>query len=194
MNKTKAAQVVFLALALTALGLINTAEAGSFKFKSHDSGTFLSTMYHLSTDPNEGTAAGTMTGKSNKGQYIAQCVGGAVLTTPVPIPCTLPGGAPGTLFTFVGEVTVFHFDSTEDQLFAVSASGAGTECAASSGPPTPFHGTLSFNITGGTGRFAGASGTLTLDFDGQYLVFLNPASSGAFGWVADEWTGNITTP
>jgi hypothetical protein len=54
-----------------------------------------------------------------------------------------------------------------------------------SGPPNAFHGTESFTITGGTGRFANASGPLTTEIHGQYLVFLDP-SGGSFGWLEDE--------
>jgi len=191
-SRRRIASLAAVALALAALGISQTAQAESFKFKAHDSGSFLSSAYHFTTDPGEGTATGTLSGKGNKGHYSAQFLGGAVPTTPFPTACTLPDGSPGLSFTFVGEITVFHFDSTDDLLFAVSPSGGGTECFGTSGPPNAFKGTLSFNITGGTGRFAGATGTLTLEFHGQYLVFLNP-SGGTFGWVADDWTGDITT-
>jgi hypothetical protein len=174
------------------LGISPRARAESFHFKAHDSGTFLSTTFHFTTNPDEGTAVGETSGKGDKGHYSTRFVAGAVLTSSPPTPCTLLNGGSGISFTFVGDETVFRFDSTGDQLFAVSAPGGGMECFGTSGPPNAFSGTESFTITGGTGRFANASGTLTTEIHGQYLVFLNP-SGGSFGWVEDEWTGDIST-
>jgi hypothetical protein len=191
-NRIKIAFVALASLPLATLATVQTARARDFKFKADASGSVSGMPFHFTTNPAEGTGIGTLTGKSNKGKFSGVFIGGTVLTSPVPTPCTLPDGGAGTSNTVLGSVVIFRFDSKGDQLFGVSPSGGGTECDGTAGPPTSYDGTLRFSITGGTGRFAGASGTLTEHYYGQYLVFLT--EGGIFGWVADQFSGTITTP
>ena len=109
-------------------------------------------------------------------------------------PCTAPGGVPGSLSDFADSLEIITFKKTGDVLLQNLVSG--TECAASSiltgaPPPAPFEGTLTVTNVGGTGKFDGATGTVTLNFAGQYLSCGN---NGCVGFVQHREKGSITTP
>lgn len=104
-----------------------------------------------------------LTGRSVHGPFSAQILAEEQVTT---TGCMSPAGAPGLLATFKGFVAVFSFTATEDQLFLrLSATvPAGTECLTPPGTQAPGRGAL--DVIGGTGRYQGATGTVS--------VFLNP--------------------
>lgn len=56
--------------------------------------------------------------------------------------------------------------SDQSQLLGVSGLGDGFVCVTSTGW---YHGQVEGAYVGGTGRFEGATGTFTSEFDGQYL-------------------------
>jgi hypothetical protein len=97
--------------------------------------------------------------------------------------------AAGSQSTFGNSLEVITFKATGDVLLQNLVSG--TECVDNSGPPFPFEGTLTVTNVGGTGKFAGATGTVTLKFAGQYLSCGN---NGCVGIVQHKEKGSITTP
>jgi hypothetical protein len=115
-------------------------------------------------------------------------------TQTVFLSCTAPGGAAGTQYDFADSLEVITFKATGDVLLQNLVSG--TECidnSINSGAPpaAPFDGTLTVTNVGGTGKFAGATGTVTLKFAGQYLSCGN---NGCVGFVQHKEKGSITTP
>ncbi len=106
--------------------------------------------------------------------------------------CTPQSGTPnaGSLVTFADSLAVITFESTGAQL--VQNLVSGTECIDfTSGPPFPFAGVLTVENTGGTGKFAGATGTENLNFGGE---FLSCGSTGCVGFVQHIETGRAETP
>jgi hypothetical protein len=79
--------------------------------------------------------------------------------------CTVPGGVAnaGTEFTLVGDVGVTRFTATGDLLFFKSTSGTScTDLSTFQTPPFPFIDTETGVVTGGTGKYSGATGTFTV--------------------------------
>jgi len=74
------------------------------------------------------------------------------------VPCALPGGGAGIQFPLKGFTVALTFHAQQDQLFLILSSGS--ECGALS-PPIGF-GKATFSVAGGTGRFQGASGTMSI--------------------------------
>src|SRR2546427_7428752 len=97
----------------------------------------------------------TVTGKSTLGPYTAQEV---AENQPDGNTCTLAGGGSGVELTFVGEVFVLSFPKRGEQLFLTLSPGGQLACFD---PATRVaSGQFTFDVSGGTGRFAGASGTI----------------------------------
>lgn len=101
-----------------------------------------------------------------------------------------PGGS-GTELSYGDSYEVITFLTTGDVLLQNLVSG--TQCLGSSGPPTPFNGTLFVSNVGGTGQFAHAGGNATLNFAGQYLFF-GLTGNGTAGYVQHNEQGTVTTP
>jgi hypothetical protein len=110
--------------------------------------------------------------------------------------CTVPGEAPnaGTETALAGDAGVVRFKSSGDLLYTHATSGTGCVDFSSGTPPFPIFGSESGVFTGGTGKYAGATGSFTLTENGALLAV--PALSGAgFGFFeADQRsvTGTLT--
>jgi hypothetical protein len=106
--------------------------------------------------------------------------------------CTLSGSSEqGCATHSVGSQLVYQDSSSGDLLFTKGGSGEGC-IDLSSAPPFNIIGSGTETITGGTGKNAGATGTLTIDNHGQQLL-LDPAIHG-FGWQEETFTGTISRP
>jgi hypothetical protein len=184
---------LFLAASLM-IALATRSEAGS-KTKNFEyiaTGGFEPTLF-IFPDGNQGDSI-TLEGTSTFGPItVHEWATGSSAQTVFP-PCTAPGGVPGSLSDFADSLEIITFKKTGDVLLQNLVSG--TECAASSiltgaPPPAPFEGTLTVTNVGGTGKFAGATGTVTLNFAGQYLSCGN---NGCVGFVQHREKGSITTP
>ena len=105
--------------------------------------------------------------------------------------CTLTGSSEtGCEFKSVSSAIVYRANATGDLLFETEST---TVCEdLSSGPPFNVTAAAHGTITGGTGKFSGATGTFTAAAHGQVLV-ADPAGHG-FGWFVGNSTGTITTP
>jgi hypothetical protein len=108
--------------------------------------------------------------------------------------CTLADGSAGSLFplaTTTAEVAAVTYST--GQIFSAVAPGPNSICV--NADFTEFNGLITLRITGGNGKFAHASGTVTETATGQYLAFpgLTPPGSGAFGAVQYKLTGGSIT-
>jgi hypothetical protein len=108
--------------------------------------------------------------------------------------CTVPGGKPnaGTDFSnLAGYVGIIRFSATSDLLYTQGLSV--TECSdfSSGTPPFPFSGTIRGKYAGGTGKFAGASGTFITTFDGVTLAAPNNPGVGAFGSAIEHTRADL---
>jgi hypothetical protein len=140
---------------------------------------------------------GTQTGGIEVGAFTGQSVGE---TDPVPgtgclfDPTHVQGCTLGTVtnackFQFVGGAAAVRYSSTGD--IVTSKLVSGTECLdVSHGLPFNFAGSSTDAITGGSGKFAGASGTIHERFSGQVLT--NDFNGHGFAWFKDSFTGTIT--
>ncbi len=97
-----------------------------------------------------------------------------------------PTGAGTCVRSFTGVVTFVTPNGD-----SLTTSSTGTETCSSD--PSIYAETATFTITGGTGRFAGATGSGT--WTGINFVTSNTCSSGsctAFGTTIELWKGSIS--
>lgn len=131
----------------------------------------------------------TLTGISTAGPItVHEWASGSNTQTSFPA-CTLLDGEAGTLGDFADSFEVITFKNGDVLLQTLLS---GSECNPNNAtPPINFEGTLTVQNVGGTGKWAGASGTGTLNFAGQYYVCGN---NGCVGHVQHNETGSVTTP
>jgi hypothetical protein len=166
--------------------VIRRAEAKSTPLNYTATGTFEPTLF-VFPDGTQGDSI-TLQGTSTAGPITVHEWATGSTQTVFP-PCVPSSGAAGTLGDFADSFEVITFQNGDVLLQSLVS---GTECNASvSGPPIPFEGTLIVTNVGGTGKFAGASGTETLNFAGQYYVC---GATGCVGYVQHNETGRVTTP
>src|SRR5713226_6600565 len=127
---------------------------------------------------------GIVAGKSTQGQYTAQLV---VEAPPDGNTCPLPGGGSGVELVFVGEVVILSFTTTGEQLFLHLSPGVTSHACldlatgANSGQTT-------FDVSGGTGRFAGATGTIVKTWQ---AIILAPSASPPGKGFFESFTGTF---
>ena len=159
--------------------------------KSKESGTFASTNFDfdhsdLSTPANYRNGEGI----GSAGKFTEQAVDELA---PDGKTCTVPGGATGagTEFTLVGDVSVVRFEATGDLLFSKATSI--TACQDFTTPPFPFVLTDTGVITGGTGKYSGATGTFTANVKGATLS-VDATAARVFGWFKGTTETTVTVP
>ena len=121
-----------------------------------------------------------LTGTSTHGCFTATLLSEAQVTT---TPCTQPDGGSGIETPPQGELVVLTFNTRNDQLFLRLTSG--TQCQSLATGLGVAHTTT--EVIGGTGRFAGATGTL--DGDNTTLV-LGVSALGPSGFFTN-YTGTL---
>jgi hypothetical protein len=170
-------------------------KAGETKvIKSKESGSFVSANFDFNhSDLSTPAAYVNGEGIGNAGKFTAQNVDELA---PDGNHCTVPGRATGagTEYTLVGDVAVTRFTATGDLLFFKSTSG--TECADFSTfptPPFPFILTETGVVTGGTGKYSGATGTFTVKVKGATLS-LDATGARVFGWFKSTAETTVTVP
>ena len=176
--------------------VVAPAEAGEAKvIKSKASGSFVSANFDFD-HPDLSTPANSTNGvgRSNAGQITSQ---GANEYTPDlnMKTCTVPGGTPnaGTEYKLVQDVDVSRFENG-DLLFLKSTSGtACQDFSTFPSPPFPFTFTETGIVTGGTGKFSGATGTYTGTGNGATL-FLDATGERVFGWFKSTFVTTVTVP
>ena len=173
------------------------AEARQLPLKGSYSGTFVNTQ--IDTNSDGGKAALYMVSqKSTLGAFTFQGVDEVTFAGPA----TCPNGHAGLEFTLLRSVNpaaptnyVQRSESTGDLLFSEATSE--TICFDPSTDPSTGitglqFGSLTVKITGGTGRFAGATGTIA--YEGTAKEFFNDAAGNYFGELSGTFTGTIITP
>jgi hypothetical protein len=209
-------RTIRIALLISAVAILlslasQRVEAADKKFKSTFSGTFVTTAFDLDADSCTGTPpvctdlsfVDTIAGKTSGGIEAGQFTGQSVLELD-PVsgkgcaigPTTIKGCTLGTVanaceFQNVGvESIAERYSSTGDILTATVPSGGETLCLDTS---TGKHaGSATGSITGGTGKFAGVTGTFTESFQGQTLS--SDPQGHAFGWIKAKLTGTVMEP
>jgi hypothetical protein len=132
-------------------------------------------------------------GKGQGGSFSYQAL---VEVAPDGKPCTVSGAAPNTglEFTLVSpgaRVAVFRYTATGDLLFAKTTSTTLCADLSSSTPPYSFQ--TASDIAGGTGKFAGASGTVTSTGNGAFLSF-DASGKRQFVWFHEDIVTNLILP
>jgi hypothetical protein len=172
-----------------------------FVYHANSSGSSAGINFDPDRDnPAHVSSLGNGAGDSNLGKFTAQSV---TEFDPVPFSsgphcspisvfqgCTIDGITNGCEFQAVGGATVQRFDSTGDLMFIKNTGG--TVCLnLTDGFPKDVSGTLTGIITGGTGRFAGVTGSPTATVKGQQLLGDGPH---AFSWAEQTTDGTLTFP
>ncbi|MGB2887874.1 MAG: hypothetical protein WBC04_09270 [Candidatus Acidiferrales bacterium] len=156
-----------------------TLVSATFDFDHADLSTPANVVTFTGSDPRFGRVAG---------QYLGEF-------TPDGLTCTPPGGVAGkgTEFILMAETGVVTRLKTGSQLFFTATSGKQCiDFSASPAPPFPFNLSKTDSITGGTGEFTGATGTLTTEGSGAILA-IDP-SHHVFGWVQIKYDARINLP
>lgn len=210
----KAALRLFAGMTVLIFVVGGVVHAGTKRFKASISGTTVNIPLDLDAD--SCTTSGGLTvctdfstyftssakatgsiGGANTGQAVEEYdrvsgSGCTIMGAPAPIAgCTLRGSREtGCEFKSVASAIVLRAMATGDLIFETQST---TVCEdLSSGPPFNVTAAAHGTITGGTGKFSGATGTFTAAARGQVLVS-DPAGHG-FGWFAASSIGTVTTP
>lgn len=187
-------------LAIAAIGVLATmrvraqedSDAERTKSRGEISGTLVSAAFDFDhADLSTPATVATFTGSDSRfgritGQYLGEFA-------PDGLTCTPPSGVAGTgtEFTLLAETGAVTRVKDGDQLFFTATSGK--QCTDfSAGPPFAFNLSKTDSITGGTGEFAGATGTLTTAGRGAILA-IDP-SHHVFGWVQINYDAKINLP
>ena len=220
MRAINAASIVILAVAVLFFPTSRRAEAAgqSLKFKGTFSGSSANIPLDIDVDSCTttggvtvctdmsalGSLAGKQSGGIEAGHFTFQGVsetdavaGTGCLLSPTQQSCTLGSVTNACEYQYVGGSGATRFSSTGDILTSTLTSG--TLCIDySNGTGTtiqlPFNvtGSDTSNLTGGSGKFAGATGTSTSQFNGQVLSA--DFQGHAFSWSQGSYEGTVVKP
>jgi hypothetical protein len=154
----------------------------SVAFKARFAGTIITTPFTFTGGPGFSI---TVTGKSNEGAFESQIVGEV---KPTGNPCELRNGDRGQEMEFVGKVIVLTFKTSLDQLFLTLQRGPFCQSIVN---PAELDGITHFEVSGGTGRFAHASGTVTETWNITLLAAGPDPSTIFFGSFTGTFDGTI---
>jgi hypothetical protein len=165
----------------------HNAFAGSGKVSGREAGTFVTVNFTYDGASDAGLT--TYSGDDNiGGPFHGQEIDEYSFTR---TSCTAPDRTAGTAFVLVqaNKVETYH----QGQLYSAAAgAAAGTGCASDTTGSTSAIET--FSVIGGTGKFANASGSLTITITAQVLAAPGspPGSLGLFGARQVTRTGSVT--
>jgi hypothetical protein len=166
------------------------ADAGKLSLKGSFSGTFVNTQTDTDADGVK-ASLNSVVAKGTLGSSTIQGVNEYVFSGPA----TCPNGNAGDGFTLLRSLNpaapanfVQRFESTGDLLFSEETSG--TLCFDPDASIEFFSTTT--KITGGTGRFEGATGTG--EVSGTAKTLFEDAAGNFFGAQSGTFTATITTP
>ena len=130
----------------------------------------------------------TVAGKSTRGKYTAQAV---VEASPDGNTCTLPDGSSGVQYLFAGEVFVLSFSENGEQLF-LDLSSSVTSHGCFDTATGLFVGRTTFDVSGGSDRFEGATGTIVKTWKAILLAPpASPPGRGSFFSFTGTFDGGI---
>jgi len=160
------------------------AFAGTVNVKGSEAGTFVPSNFSYNGDGDAGLT--TYAGKDNiGGPFIGQDLEQYSFTGGS---CTAPDSSAGSVFVLVQATGVNIYN--QGQLYLAGAGAAdGSVCASNTTGST--RAILTFSVTGGTEKFANASGSITLTIVAQVLAF-SPSNFGLFGSRQASITGAVT--
>jgi hypothetical protein len=193
MGFRRSISIIIGLVALTLFVVSAHAEEETLRIESHNTTSFMSAPFNFtSQDPNvefKGVANyAFFSGVSNLGKLTGQ---GVSQSAPTGKSCTLPDGSEGIELKLEDHVAVTRFERNGDLLFERGKPGDLTACLNLS--TGIFHEEGTIEITGGTGRFSGASGSYNAMQDGQVQV-----SSGSpalqFGYATATYKYTLTVP
>jgi hypothetical protein len=181
------------ALVLLLAGTVGGDDEGKTKDISCTfSGTFADGVEtHIDTN-DDNISAGLDQGleNCNIGRFFFQEV--AEYQAPVPPTAKCPAGTTEEFHLQQDHIVVTE-EKTGDQIFAEVATNDATLCFKES--DLTFSITAHGTNTGGTGQFAGASGTFDAQSTGKYLVFgFKNGVFGGFGQFSGTSTGTLILP
>ncbi len=196
------AKVVLVCLALYALP---TSEANAKTIRISGTGSSTSVQVPVDLDGNSGadsglsTTAGVGSGGPETGPFTGQAVaevvpapGTGCVYAPLSIQaCTIGAVTDGCLFQYVGGDGVDRFGATGDlEIFKLAS---GSLCINFDTPlPWNFSGQQQWNIVGGTGKVANATGSFTVNLQGQILQ--NDAQGHGLAWSTYSSSGTLSVP
>lgn len=195
MKKLVGLCVCFIMVASGSIAMAQDGGSGQSKsLKSKESGGFVSTNFDFD-HPDLSTPANYTNGEGigDAGQFTSQGVNEYTPDLNMKT-CTVPGGVAGaaTEFTLVQDVGFDRFNARGDLLFFKSTSGtACQDLSTFPTPPFPFTFTETGVITGGTGKFSGATGTYTAKGQGATLS-LDATGVRGFGWFKSSSVSTVT--
>jgi hypothetical protein len=171
------------------VGLIVTLTASNHDafagtVKGQEAGTFVPSNFSYNGNGDAGLT--TYEGKDNiGGHFTGQDLEQYSFTGSS---CTAPDGSAGSVFVLVQATGVNTYK--QGQLYLAGAGAAdGSVCASNSTGATQA--ILTFSVTGGTGQFTNATGSITLTIRAQVLAF-SPSNSGIFGARQATIAGSVT--
>ena len=141
-----------------------------------------------------GKTSGGIAGGQSTGQSVVELEGvpgAGCAIAPTIKGCTLGAEVNACEFQSVGVGTkADRYSSTGDILTGIIPPGGETLCFDSA---TGNHaGSATGSITGGSGKFAGVTGTFTESFNGKTLS--SDPQGHSFGWFQAQLTGTVTGP
>jgi hypothetical protein len=221
MRPIKATSIVIVAVALLFFPASRRAVAAgnSLNFKGTFSGSTASIPLDIDVDSctttggvtvctdlsGLATNGGKQSGGIEAGDFTGQGVteidavaGTGCLLSPTAIQsCTLGSVTNACEYQYVGGSSATRFSSTGD--ISTQTLTSGTLCIDFSNGtgttiqlPFDFAGSETYNLTGGSGKFAGATGTSTSQFTGQVLSA--DFQGHAFSWSQGSYQGTAIKP
>lgn len=101
--------------------------------------------------------------------------------------CTAPDKTAGDQYRLVGAWLVTNY---KNAVQLVAGSKNGSECVSTS--TGVFGGTITYTIAGGSGKYLGATGTGTDNFEGVVLFPDVSPGGGLVGTIVNQYTESIT--
>lgn len=179
--------IISTALALSVAWISGQAEAKAKSWKGKFSGSYISTEIDTNSDGSK-ASIGTLSGRSGLGDFTEQALGELAFVEAT----TCPNGDPGLLFALVSGTGhfVLRFD-TGDLVWGEISSE--TSCLDST--TGIFHFSGETVVTGGTGKFAGATGSGQFSGENRHLfVYPSDITGRYFGEENGTFEGTIVTP
>ena len=177
--------VIGVVLGVSLAVAAGSVEAREKRFHAHFAGTDNGTSEITFPGTTPGADYIVVAGKSTLGTYTAQAVSAWEADNKT---CTPPGGGTGGEIAGIAEVFGLSFTATGEQLFLTLSPGQ-VGCCSEAGVCT---GQIAFEVNGGTGRFAGATGTIVKTVKVFKLAPPDsPSSQGFFGSFTGTFDGTI---
>ena len=179
--------VIGIVLGIGLIIAVGRVEAKDKQFHANFVGAFTNKDDLSFTGTQSFVGQSLLTGKSSLGDITVQLVGENPLDGKT---CTPPGGGSGVELGFAGELVVVSFPERGDQLF-LRLSPNITSVGCFDLTTSVLTGQTTLDVTGGTGRFQGATGTIVKTYRAIQLGPPPPSGKGAIGSFTGTFDGTI---